>query len=32
MLPALARLRLGNPTGVTLNLVARPNGVEADDA
>ena len=32
MLPALARLRLGKPTGVTLHLVARPNGAEADDA
>jgi len=32
MLPALARLRLGNPTGVTLRLVARPNGKEEDDA
>ena len=32
MLPALARLRLGKPTGVTLSLVARPNGKEEDDA
>ncbi len=31
MLPALARLRLGDATGVTLHLVARPNGQEADD-
>jgi len=31
MLPALARLRLGRPTGVTLDLVARPNGNEEDD-
>jgi hypothetical protein len=32
MLPALSQLRLGNATGVTLHLVARPNGVQRDDA
>jgi SpoVK/Ycf46/Vps4 family AAA+-type ATPase len=32
MLPALSRLRLGDATGVTLNLVARPNGKVEDDA
>ena len=31
MLPALSQLRLGDATGVTLSLVARPNGVEEDD-
>ena len=31
MIPALLRLRLGDATGVTLNLVARPNGQETDD-
>lgn len=32
MLPALSQLRLGDATGVTLHLVARPNGVQQDDA
>jgi DNA replication protein DnaC len=32
MLPALSRLHLGDATGVTLNLVARPNGKVEDDA
>ena len=32
MLPALSQLRLGDATGVTLNLVARPNGKVTDDA
>jgi hypothetical protein len=32
MLPSLERLKLGDATGVTLNLVARPGGVLEDDA
>lgn len=31
MLPALSQLRLGNATGVTLELVSRPKGKASDD-